>query len=95
MREIVRGRQADPGAGRNYPELKAGDLFENLQVEIEGSRTGFPWPGRIYRRGAGVQHESIEIPGQYFCKADGIREKGIFQGFSQEPQESPEIDFGS
>ena len=79
----------------NYPELKAGDLFENLQVEIEGSENRVSVARKDFIDAVQVYNTKVsKVPGNIFAKLMGFEKKEYFKA-SPGAQESPEIDFGN
>lgn len=79
----------------NYPELKAGDLFENLQVEIEGSENRVSVARKDFIDAVQEYNTKVSrFPGNIFAKLMGFEKKEYFKA-SPGAQESPEIDFGN
>lgn len=79
----------------NYPELKAGDLFENLQVEIEGSENRVSVARKDFIDAVQVYNTKVSrFPGNIFAKLMGFGKKEYFKA-SPGAQEAPKIDFGS
>jgi len=79
----------------NYPELKAGDLFENLQVEIEGSENRVSVARKDFIDAVQVYNTKVsKFPGNIFAKLMGFEKKEYFKA-SPGAQEAPGIDFGS
>jgi len=79
----------------NYPELKAGDLFENLPFEIEGSENRVSVARKDFIDAVQEYNTKVSrFPGNIFAKLMGFEEKEYFKA-SPGAQESPEIDFGN
>src|SRR5690606_26570422 len=79
----------------NYPELKAGDVFENLQVEIEGSENRVSVARKDFIDAVQEYNTKVSrFPGNIFAKLMGFEKKEYFKA-SPGAQESPEIDFGN
>ena len=62
----------------NYPELKAGDLFENLQVEIEGSENRVSVARKDFIDAVQEYNTKVSrFPGNIFAKLMGFEKRNI------------------
>lgn len=79
----------------NYPELKAANLFENLQTDIEGSENRVAVArGRFIEKVQVYNTRLKRFPGNLFAKMLGFEKIEYFKA-SPNAQEAPKVDFGS
>lgn len=79
----------------NYPELKAGTLFENLQIEIEGSENRVSVARKDFIEAIQLYNTKVSrFPGNIFAKLMGFEKKDYFRA-SPGAQEAPKVDFGN
>ncbi|MDI9500489.1 MAG: LemA family protein [Acetivibrionales bacterium] len=77
----------------NYPELKAGTLFENLQIEIEGSENRVSVARKDFIEAIQLYNTKVSrFPGNIFAKLMGFEKKEYFKA-SPGAQEAPKVDF--
>ena len=78
----------------NYPELKADALFENLQIEIEGSENRVSVARKDFIEAVRAYNTKVtRFPGNIFARLMGFEKKEYFKA-SPDAQESPKVDFG-
>jgi LemA protein len=78
----------------NYPELKADALFENLQIEIEGSENRVSVARKDFIEAVRAYNTKVtRFPGNIFARLMGFEKKEYYKA-SPDAQESPKVDFG-
>ncbi len=79
----------------NYPELKASELFENLQIDIEGSENRVAVARKDFIETVQAYNTKlVRFPGNIFARLMGFEAKEYFKA-SPEAQQTPRVDFGS
>lgn len=77
----------------NYPDLKASDLFENLQEQIEGAENRVSVERRNFIKA--VEDYNIKVtrfPGNIFARFMGFKQLDYFEA-DAEAQKAPKVDF--
>jgi LemA protein len=77
----------------NYPDLKASELFSNLQEQIEGSENRVSVERRNFIKA--VENYNIKVtrfPGNIFARLMGFEPKDYFEA-DPEAQKAPKVEF--
>jgi LemA protein len=78
----------------SYPELRASELFQNLQVDIEGSENRVAVARKDFIEAVQVYNTKLSrFPGNIFARLMGFEAKEYFKA-SPGAQEAPKVDFG-
>lgn len=91
--EMARLGRSIIALAENYPELKADELFRNLQVDIEGSENRVAVARKDYNEAVQAYNTKLsKFPGNIFARLMGFGKKEYFKA-SPEALQNPEINF--
>ena len=83
------------GYAENYPELKANQSFQDLQVQLEGTENRITTARTRYNEAVASYNRSIRrFPGRLWAAAFGFESRDAFEAASG-AESAPRVDFGS